>query len=495
MQKRPPRHGENSPASGLFQQAGFAKLFLFGHVRQNEIQPMFQPHRVRDQQKTTTNFLRAFVRQMGFIGGVTIWILALVLLASLAALGYRQGAIRVVFSFAGIVFAVLLAAPLGEHFKPLMPLVGIHNPALIWMLGPLEAFVLLLILFKIAGSIAHHKIEMHYKYHTDDLKLALWERLNRRLGLCLGVLNGAAYFVLICFLLFNFSYGTAQIAPSDTQTRPTRLINRLGRDLESTGMNKAARAVATLPESYYKTADLAGLLCQNPQLGDRLARYPAFLSLLERDDLKQLAQDSTFTSAFQGGAPMGQLFNDPQVKAILQNNDLINTVWGILQTNMNDLTVYLKTGQSPRYDSEKILGFWDFNSATTVALVPIAQPKISPAQMMFARLWMTNYAQTTLIVASDHQAFLHNLPRLKSSPVGETATLHLWPIIVYGFRSGSLPDTDISTLTGRWESTDGDYKLSFTNSGKSDSLKVQIKGDRLTTTTSDGDALIFDRGE
>jgi uncharacterized membrane protein required for colicin V production len=183
---------------------------------------MFQPHRVRDQQKTTTNFLRAFVRQMGFIGGVTIWILALVLLASLAALGYRQGAIRVVFSFAGIVFAVLLAAPLGEHFKPLMPLVGIHNPALIWMLGPLEAFVLLLILFKIAGSIAHHKIEMHYKYHTDDLKLALWERLNRRLGLCLGVLNGAAYFVLICFLLFNFSYGTAQIAPSDTQTRPTR---------------------------------------------------------------------------------------------------------------------------------------------------------------------------------------------------------------------------------------------------------------------------------
>jgi hypothetical protein len=51
VQKHPPRHGENSPASGLFQQAGFAKLLLSGHVRQNEIQPMFQPHRVRDLQK------------------------------------------------------------------------------------------------------------------------------------------------------------------------------------------------------------------------------------------------------------------------------------------------------------------------------------------------------------------------------------------------------------------------------------------------------------
>ncbi len=432
---------------------------------------------------------------MGFIGGMTIWILALVLLASLAALGYRQGAIRVVFSFAGIIFAGLLAAPLGKFFKPLMPHIGIQNPVLIWVLGPPVAFVLVLLLFKIAASFAHHKMEMHFKYHTDVLKLALWERLHRRLGLCLGVLNGTAYFVLICFVLFNLSYCTAQIASSDAQSRTTRLINQLGRDLESTGMNKAARAVATLPESYYKTADLAGLLCQNPQLGDRLAHYPAFLSLLERDDLKQLAQDNTFTSAAQGGVPIGQLFSDSQVKSILQNKDLINTVWGILQSNMDDLTGYLKTGQSARYDPEKILGFWDFNTATTVALVPIAQPKILPAQMLFARLWMTNYAQTYLIVASDHQAFLHNLPHLKSSSVGETATLHLWPIIVYGLRSGSLPDTESSTLTGQWESADGGYTLSFPNKGQSDPLKAQIKDNRLTLTTSDGDTLVFDRGE
>jgi hypothetical protein len=154
---------------------------------------------------------------------------------------------------------------------------------------------------------------------------------------------------------------------------------------------------------------------------------------------------------------------------------------------------YLKTGQSSKYDSEKMLGFWDFNPVTTAALLPIAQPKISPAQMMFARLWMTNYLQTVLVVVPDHQVFLHNLPRLKSSPVGETATLHLWPIIIYGIRSGSLPNTEASTLPGQWESADGGYKLSFTNNGKTDSLEVQIINDRLTMTTSDGDTMVFDR--
>jgi uncharacterized membrane protein required for colicin V production len=440
-------------------------------------------------------FCVLFFRRRVFIGVMTIWILALVLLASLAALGFRQGAIRVAFSLAGIICGALLAAPLGEHFKPLMAHAGINNPALTWMLGPLEAFVLVLILFKIAGSIMHRKADLHYRYRADDLKFALWERLNRRLGLSLGVLNGAAYFVLICFFLFNFSYWTAQIASSDNQTWATRLINRLGHDMEITGMTKAARAVATLPDSYYKAADLAGLLCQNPQLGDRLARYPAFLSLLERDDLKNLAQDSTFTSAFQGGVPAGEILHNPQVKAILQNVNLLETVWEDIQTNMNDLTVYLKTGESPKYDSIPIIGFWDFNTATTSAMVPIAKPKTSNAEMMFARLWIGKYAQTTLIVASDHQVFLHNLPRLKTSSGSETAMLHPWLMIVYGFRTGTLPDPNTSTLAGQWENAGDGYKLSFTGNGTPDVLNVQIQNDRMTLTNADGDSLVFDRDE
>lgn len=130
-------------------------------------------------------------------------------------------------------------------------------------------------------------------------------------------------------------------------------------------------------------------------------------------------------------------------------------------------------------------------------MLPFTQPKATLAEMTlereFARRWMTNYSRTILIVTPDQQAFLHNLPRLKLAAAGETATLHLWPIILYVLRSGSLPDTESSTLRGQWGNANGEYQLSFANNGKPDTLKVQLKDDRLTMTTADGDTLVFDR--
>ena len=64
--------------------------------------------------------------------GMTIWILALVLLASLAGLGYRQGAIRVVFSLIGIVLAALLAVPVGHILQPLLPHFGASTCSMIF---------------------------------------------------------------------------------------------------------------------------------------------------------------------------------------------------------------------------------------------------------------------------------------------------------------------------------------------------------------------------
>ena len=48
-----------------------------------------------------------------------IWLLAILLLASLAGLGWRQGAIRVGISFLAILVGALLAPPLGRLLKPL----------------------------------------------------------------------------------------------------------------------------------------------------------------------------------------------------------------------------------------------------------------------------------------------------------------------------------------------------------------------------------------
>ena len=59
---------------------------------------------------------------------------------------------------------------------------GIQNPTLIWALAPLVAFIIVLILFKVAGFFVHRKVYLFYKYKAGDLRMALWERLNSRLG-------------------------------------------------------------------------------------------------------------------------------------------------------------------------------------------------------------------------------------------------------------------------------------------------------------------------
>ena len=401
---------------------------------------------------------------------MTIWILALVLLAAGAGLGLRQGAIRAAISFVGIAVAVLFAGILGKLLQPLFPHVGIQNPALIGLLAPLAAFIIILILFKAAGFFVHRKVYLFYKYKAGDLRFALWERLNSRLGLCIGLLNGTAYLLLVSFVICNLSYWTVQIAPSPGESVVIRTVNQMGRDLEATGLIGAARSVVSLPDMYYKLADLAGLLRQNPRLSGRLADYPALLSLEERDDFQQLMHDDNLVKAWKEDAPLGQILGDAQVKTAIRNKGMVNTIWGTLQSEMDDLVVYLKTGKSPKYGSEQLLGRWDFNVNVAVGTLLINRPNIPPAEIKALRgLWSDAYAQTVFVAAADHQAFLKNMPRFKvqmgAATVAEKATLH-----------------------GQWKSSGTNYDLSL--NGKS--MTARTDGLRLTIK-SGNDSLVFDR--
>jgi uncharacterized membrane protein required for colicin V production len=85
---------------------------------------------------------------MALIEGMTIWILALLLLAAGAGMGLRQGAIRVAISFVGIIFSALLAWPLSGLIRPLLPHLGFQSRVVVWLLPPLLVFVILLSLFK-----------------------------------------------------------------------------------------------------------------------------------------------------------------------------------------------------------------------------------------------------------------------------------------------------------------------------------------------------------
>jgi hypothetical protein len=388
-----------------------------------------------------------------------IWLLALVLIASVAALGYRQGAIRVAFSLLGILVGIVVAAPLGRLLPRVLGIFGLKNPVAVWLLAPLIVFVIISIAFKVGAAAVHHKADVYFKYHAGDLRLALWERLHHRLGLCLGIVNGFLYALLLSFIIYGFSYWTFQTATSDTDPRTMRILNYLGESLQNSGFNKVARAVDPFPDTWYEAADLAGVLYNNSLLEARLARYPAFLGLAERPEFQSLGSDKDFTEAWQRHDAIMTLLNHPLVQNIISNPDLLKLIWATLTPDLSDLRVFLAKGESAKYDSIPILGRWQFDLNAAYSALRRAKPNMPSTEMQkIKRAIGPIFTKTSFVAMVDHQALLKDAPSIKFAP------------------SVVVP-TGTQTIQGQWKDEGGKYQVSV--AGESD-LPTTIEGDRLT---------------
>lgn len=403
---------------------------------------------------------------------MTIWILAFLLLASLMGLGWRQGAIRVAFSLVGILLGALLASPLSGAVKPLLSATGVKSPVLLWLLPPLIVFIVILAIFKVIALVVHQKVEVYYKYNAGDLRLALWERLNHRLGLCLGLANGAAYFVLAITALYPLSYWTHQMAKPEADPRSMRLVNQLGNDLQSSGMSRVARAMDKNPPEFYETADVVGLIYQHPLLEARLSRYPAFLGLSERPEFQDLGSDMQFAELRQKQASVSELMNYPKVQAMLQNPDLQKTLKETVVPNLTDLQGFLTNGTSQKFD-EKILGRWGFDLNGSLLLMRKAKPNTPATEMRKWKAWLaSNFARASFVATPEPeaQAFLKNMPRLTP---------------------GATPG-DVLRMEGQWKSSGDNYTLTMTAEGKTQEITAHVAGDRLSVSGA-GVELVFIR--
>jgi len=401
---------------------------------------------------------------------MTIWIFVILVMGVMALAGWRQGAIRAAFGFVGILAAALLAGLVGKIFHPLLPHVGAANPITAWVVAPILGFVTVSVAFAIAAQKVHNRVEFHYKYSAGELRLTLWERLNNRLGICLGLLNGAAYSVLAGFLIFNFAYLTTQVSAGPRQPVMIRLVNQLGTDLQATGLSKASTAVGTLPPMFYQLADLSGLLMQNPQAGPRFTEYPGLTSLWEQDAMQGLVTDSVLTNALASGATLSEVMNTPSVIELLKNKDLTGAIWSTIETNYDDLTSYLQTGKSAKFDGEKLVGRWEFNPAVTIAWMRQDRPKINAAEMRGLRILVTQgYAKTRVLVTGDGKAFVKDLPKFKGEATPE-----------------------LNTWKGDWTRSASGYDLHVLFGGEEKYLSATA--DDLRLSLKDGKTLlVFDR--
>lgn len=399
-------------------------------------------------------------------------------MASVSLAGWRQGAIRAGFAFVGILFAALLAVPLGHLFHPLLPHVGVHSPIMAWALSPILGFIVASIPLKVAGHFVHHRVDHFHKYHASELRLALYSRINSRAGICIGLLNGSIYFILVSFFVFNISYWTTQATanPGDSTSQPAsiRLMNSLGDGLQSSGFSKTASAVGTLSPDFYKLADLAGLLMQNAPLGARFATYPGLTSLWHADTMQSIVTDATVTNALVAATPLTDILNAASIQGLLANKDLSKMVADTVTTNLDDLTTYLKTGKSPKYGGEPIIGTWDFNANVTLAWFRQANPKVNANEMRATRaLWTEAYGPTTLLMTGDNQLYVKALPKFTAAA------------------QANQPPFQGEDWKGDWSRDGTNYTLHITLNGQDKYLSGATDGLRLRV--KDGPILlIFD---
>jgi len=297
------------------------------------------------------------------------------------------------------------------------------------------------------------------------LQLAMWERLDHRLGLCLGVFNGAAYLILASTAIYLLSYWTVQMATPESDPRTVKMINRMGKDLEVTGMNRVAVSVKTMPTNYYMAADIVGLIYKNPLLEGRLSRYPAIIGLAEQPVFQDLGNDQKFTEMRMSQASLLDLINYPKVQAIIQNPDMVKTVTNALMPNLSDLQAYLMTGKSQTFNDE-IYGRWNFDLNGTMALFRKSHPNLTPTEAKKRReAWTVDFAKTSFVAAPPDLAKLKNYPHINATV--------------------KPPTIDLQNSEGHWTGISGTYTVNISMDGKDQQLSGEIKGDRLALSNSE----------
>lgn len=336
-----------------------------------------------------------------------IWLTALLLLGLLALAGYYLGVIRVAISLVGLFFAGVLAMPLSPIVKPLLPMVGLKHPIWSQIVPPLAVFIIVMIVFKIIALMVHRKVDVFFKYKVDDKVRLKWERLSQRLGMCLGLVNGAVYFVLLMIPIYVAGYLTTQVASAEGDPAGVNFINKARAQIHDTKVDKVVAGYDPAPENFYEAADIIGLLKNNRLLYSRLSKYPVFLSLGERKEFQDIANDPQVNELIQRQSKIGEIINNPKVQGVVTNAEIATQIGQLLGPDLKDLHEYLLTGKSAKYDDEKILGFWTLNVDATVAQEKVSNPKITPFQLK--QLKQTKYSGIrgmTFIATTDNKAFL-----------------------------------------------------------------------------------------
>ncbi len=291
---------------------------------------------------------------------MVVWLVSLLFVVTSTVTGYFRGAVRAGLSFIGLAVALMLAAPVGELFQPVLRFLGPDNPFVMPFLAPVVVFFLLSAAAKIAAAPLHARVENHFKYSENHTNQVAFSRFSSRVGACAGAFNGVIYAIALLTPFYMASYATLQLPESDTGSSAIRLANSVGRGARDTGFDKVLAGYTGNPKGYYSGADLLASILNSPGIYNRIHLYPDMARIAESPEVAEGANDPDASALFTRKTPtaLGDLLAHPKVRPLVTRTAFANQVAAKLTGDTADFAQYLKTGTSPKFSDESIIGVW-----------------------------------------------------------------------------------------------------------------------------------------
>jgi hypothetical protein len=433
---------------------------------------------------------------------MSLWILAIGLLAVFAGIGFAKGAIRMAISFLGLIIGLIVAVPFGRALKPLMGTIGVVNPAWVAVVPPIIAFAIVYLVVMGLSFFAHHKIYIRYKYKHDDVDRIRWETMNRHVGTAIGFLTGAVLFFAISGLIYAAGYLTVQVSAEDNNPGWIKFITSARQDMADSGFDKVAAKFQPAPKIFYDTADVLGLLYHNRLLQSRLANYPYFLSLGEKQEFQEMGNDKEFNDLIYGKAPVTTIIDNAKIQWMLGNAELIEYLKG---TDINDLKTYLKTGKSPKYEAQDIIGVWNLDKDAVVTYVRKANPDIKAKELRMLKAAFANIPNVSMLAFPDKKIVVKGGQAAAPAPAPAAAPAPVDPMARYNRGRQAqqpvapapapvAPEPELLPkfgADGGWEEEAGRYVVTLHDpAGKELKGTAQIKGEEMLVNIG-GANLIF----
>lgn len=437
---------------------------------------------------------------------MSMWILAIVLIALFAVIGYGQGAIRSAISLIGLIVALMVAIPLGGALRPIMATIGVKNPVWVALIPSLIAFLLVYLIISGLSFFAHHKVYLMYKYKRDDADRMRWERMNRHAGGSIGVLMGVIMFLAISGLIYAGGYLTRQLS-GDNNPSSIRFINSVRADMAESGFDKAAAKFQPASPVYYETADVLGLLYHNPLLQSRLATYPQLLSIGQRPEFQEIGNDKEYNDLIFGKPPVTDIIAHPRTQAILGNREIMDQLKAV---DRRDLLEYLRTGKSPKFEDQEILGIWNLDKNAVLTFLRKANPDIRTRELRLLKQGLEAVPPISLIATPDNKLIVRGgeaapaaAPAAAETPAAPAATDPMaryrtlqttaTPAPAATNKPPEVVAPPVPTLSGEgtWKEEAGQYAVTLTDSsGREQKGTARIRADELILSIA-GANLVF----